>query len=153
LWLDEAQTHDERRRSEQIGEGREMSVRWDEVVNRAAVDIGETPSPLPQSVTRQSAGCIEVHLRLFGALACMSAERSFRLKLPITTTIADVLAIVGERLGEGFLAQVLDETGSKRRYCRLFVGGYSVEDLQTPLSATIDPSEIDIILLIVPEGG
>jgi hypothetical protein len=129
-----------------------MSVRWDAVVDRTAGSICETP-PLPRSAAEQSADLIEVHLQLFGALAWMSAERSIRLELATTATIADVLAIVGERLGDGFLAQVLDESGVKRRHCRLFVGGYPVEDLQTPLSATIDPSDIDIILLIAPEGG
>ena len=83
----------------------------------------------------------------------MSAEQSVRLKLPATATIADVLAIAGERLGEAFLARVLDETGAKRRHCRLFVGGYAIEDLQTALKAMPDPSEIDNILLIAPEGG
>ncbi len=127
-----------------------MNVRWDAVVDRAAVETGETPRP-PKLATGQ--GRIEVHVRLFGSLASHSAERSFRLALPAAATIADVLAAAGERLGEGFLAQVLDERGAKRRHCRLFVGGYPVEDLRTALGATPDPSEIDIILLIAPEGG
>ena len=130
-----------------------MSVRWDAVVNRAAGDVCTSLPPVPQSATRQDAGPLEVHVRLFGALASVSAERSVRLKLPATATIAEVLAIVGERLGEAFLARVLDETGAKRRHCRLFVGGYASEDLQTALHAMPDPSEIDIILLIAPEGG
>ena len=130
-----------------------MSVRWDAVVDRAAGIICEAPLPLPGSTTGQSAGRIEVRLQLFGALACTSTERSIRLELPNIATIAEALAIAGERLGDGFLAQVLDESGSKRRHCQLFVGGYPVEDLQTPLSAIIDPSDIDIILLIAPEGG
>ena len=33
------------------------------------------------------------------------------------------------------------------------VGGYPIENLQTALGATPDPREIDIILLIAPEGG
>jgi hypothetical protein len=61
--------------------------------------------------------------------------------------------MVGERLGEGFLAQVTDANGAKRRHCRLFVGGYPVEDLRTSLGAMPDPRDIDIILLIAPEGG
>ncbi len=130
-----------------------MSVRWDAVVDRAAADVRKTPPLLRESATRQTTGCIEVHVRLFGALASASTERSVRLALPFTATIADTLAVLGERLGEGFLAHVLDESGAKRRYCRLFVGGYPLEDLQTDLRATPDPSEIDIILLIAPEGG
>lgn len=129
-----------------------MSVRWDAVVDRTAAGICGTPVS-PQSAAGQSAGMIEVHLQLFGVLAWMSAERSVRLELTTTATIADVLAVAGERLGDWFLAQVLDETGAKRHHCRLFVGGHPVENLQTPLSATVDPSNMDIILLIAPEGG
>jgi len=98
-------------------------------------------------------GCVQVHVQLFGALASVCAERSLRLELPVNATIANVLAILGQRLGETFRSNVLDERGAMRRYCRLFVDGYSVEDLTAPLSATTDPTEIDIILLIAPEGG
>lgn len=130
-----------------------MNVRWDAVVDRAAVETRKTPPRPPKRATVQDAERIEVHVRLFGSLASHSAERSFRLALPATATIADVLVVVGERLGEGFLAQVTDENGAKRRHCRLFVGGFPIEDLQTALRATPDPSEIHIILLIAPEGG
>ena len=129
-----------------------MNVRWDAVVDRAAVAPRESLPP-PARPDRPCAERIEVHARLFGALASTSDQRSFRLQLPPTATIADALAVVGERLGEGFLAQVLDESGGKRRCCRLFVGGYAVEDLKTALGAAPDPREIDIILLIAPEGG
>ena len=129
-----------------------MNVRWDAVVDRAAVATRET-SPRRELATGPCADRIEVHARLFGALASTSDERSFRLQLPPTATVADVLTLLGERLGEGFLAQVLNESGGKRRCCRLFVGGYAVEDLTTALGAIPDPSEIDIILLIAPEGG
>lgn len=130
-----------------------MNVRWDAVVDLAAVESGKTPPRLPKHATAHDARRIEVHVRLFGSLASQSAERSFRLALPATARVADVLVVVGERLGEGFLAQVTDQNGAKRRHCRLFVGGYPIEDLQTALRATPDPSEIDIILLIAPEGG
>ena len=129
-----------------------MNVRWDAVVDRTAVDI-KTPPLLPWSASAQRAGCIQVHVQLFGALASVSAERSIRLQLPTTTTIADVLAILGERLGESFLTRVLDKTGAKHRHCRLFVGGYSVDDLQTPVDVAAEPTLIEIILLIAPEGG
>jgi hypothetical protein len=138
--------------SDRIGEEPDMNVRWDAVVDRAAVATRETPAP-PGRPVEPSAGGIEVHVRLFGALASTSAERSFRLGLAATATIADVVTLLGERLGDGFLAQVLNENGAKRRHCRLFVGGYPIENLQTALGATPDPREIDIILLIAPEGG
>jgi len=92
-------------------------------------------------------------MRLFGSLAALSAERSIRIDLPTCSTIADALKAVEQRLGVSFRMQVLDETGAKRRHCRLFVGGYAVEDLHTLLDGAADPTEIDIILLIAPEGG
>jgi hypothetical protein len=129
------------------------SVRWDAVVDRRAAQVRMTPSAGPAPVSTQSAGRIEVHVQLFGALASLQSERSVRFALPAGATIADVLARLGERLGDDFLDRVLDEAGAKRRHCRLFVAGYAVEDLQTPLHGSADPTEIDIILLIAPEGG
>ena len=135
-------------------EGRGMNVRWDAVVDRtAAGGIDKTPPPLPWSTSNQRTDCIQVHVQLFGALASVSAERSIRLQLPTTTTVADVLAILGERLGDSFLARVLTKTGAKHYHCRLFVDGYPVEDLQASLNVASEPTHIEIILLIAPEGG
>lgn len=130
-----------------------MSIRWDAVVDRSAQQVREAALRPSQRTRERGSGRIEVHVRLFGSLASPSSERSFRLALSAAATIADVLVAVGERLGDGFLAQVLDEAGAKRRHCRLFVGGFPIDDIDTPLAATCDPSEIDIILLIAPEGG
>ena len=130
-----------------------MSVRWDAVVDRGAVEIRNGPPPSPLSTSNCRAGSSHVHVQLFGALAAVSAERSIRLELPIAATIADVLAILGERLGEPFTARVLDWTGAKHRHCRLFVEGYPVENMQTPLCARSELTQIEIILLIAPEGG
>ncbi len=130
-----------------------MGIRWDAVVDPAAVAMVHGPPPTSNFVIDECTGCVQVHVQLFGALASVCAERSLRLELPVNATIGNVLAVLGERLGETFLSNVLDERGSKRRHCRLFVGGYSVEDLLAPLSTTTGPTEIDIILLIAPEGG
>jgi hypothetical protein len=94
-----------------------------------------------------------VQVRIFGVLAALCAERTIDCAVDGSGTLADVFAFLGKRLGEEFLAHVLDESGEKRRHCRLFVGGYPVDDLRTPLQSTSDPGEIDIILLIAPEGG
>ena len=131
-----------------------MNVRWDAVVDRAAtVDYYKIPPLLPRAENSQSAGNIRIHLQLFGALASLGAERSINLELPPPATIADVLDALKERFGELFFARVLDKAGAKHRYCRLFVDGYPIEDLQTLLGATANPIEIEIILLIAPEGG
>lgn len=132
-----------------------MNVRWDAVVDRAAsaVDYYKIPPLPPRAENSRPTGNIQMHLQLFGALASLSAERSIKLELPPPATVADVLAALKERLGEVFLTRVLDETGAKHRYCRLFVDGYPVEDMQTLIDATAHPIEIEIILLILPEGG
>jgi hypothetical protein len=132
-----------------------MSVRWDAVIDRAArvVDTRKAPPPVPCLVSKQLAGCVQVHVQLFGALASASAERLIQLELPTTATIADVVATLGERLGKPFLAVVQDGAGRKHRHCRLFVDGYPVEDMTTLLNATARPTQVEIILLIAPEGG
>jgi len=132
-----------------------MNVRWDAVVDRAAsaVDYYKIPPLSPRAENPQPVGNIQIHLQLFGALASLSVERSLKLELPAPATIADMLAALKERLGESFLARVLDNAGAKHRYCRLFVDGYPVEDLQTLIDVTAHPIEIEIILLIAPEGG
>ncbi len=128
-----------------------MGIRWDAVVDPATVD--EAPPPTPLVVLDPRIGRIAVEVRLFGALAATGAPRSIALELPPHATIAEVLARLGEHLGDSFLTHLIDETGAKRRHCRLFVGGYAVEDVGTPLAATADPSRIEIILLVAPEGG
>ena len=128
-------------------------VRWDAVIVPRTAGIENTPPPTTRAVVGRSTGSIQVHVRLFGSLAALSAERSIRIDLPTCSTIADALKAVEQRLGASFRMQVLDETGAKRRHCRLFVGGYAVEDLHTQLDGAVNLTEIDIILLIAPEGG
>ena len=131
-----------------------MNVRWDAVVDRAATAVDfKIPLRLPRAENPQPAGNIQIHLHLFGTLASFGVERSIKLELPPPATIADVLATLKERLGELFLARVLDKAGAKHRYCRLFVDGYPIEDLQTLIDVMASPVEVEIILLIAPEGG
>jgi len=145
-------------------------VRWDSVVDGTATAVGRNGMPLSlqrrpdkpgvddrdldkRDAGNRRSGSISVHVRLFGALASLSAERSASVQFSSGATLADVLAALGKRFGEPFLAAVLDPTGAKHRHCRLFVDGYVVEDLQRALAATDQPTEIEIILLIAPEGG
>jgi hypothetical protein len=86
-------------------------------------------------------------------LASASAERSFALELPHVATVGDVVATLQERLGEEFAASVTDETGAKRRSCRIFVDGAPVENLRTALWPAQEPTQIEFILLVAPEGG
>jgi hypothetical protein len=129
-----------------------MSVRWDAVVDRSRMNIAQTPPPA-RGVVDEDVGCIQVEVRLFGALASVSAERLITLELPARSTIADVIAPLCERLGEQFEAAVLDETQNKRSSCRLFVDGVPFESLRAPLRTNSQPTQIEIILLVAPEGG
>jgi len=128
------------------------NVRWDEVVDRSLVQPSMTPA-IQRSGNRQhvSANDVSVHVQLFGAWASVTIERTLNLVIPKPATVAAVIAVMGERLGDAFLTRVLDETGAKRRYCRLFVGGAPIEDLRTPIDA--DSIEIEMILLVAIEGG
>jgi molybdopterin converting factor small subunit len=130
-----------------------MSVRWDAVVNPAMVERHRAPPLIAPSVIDQNADNIRVRVQLFGALAALSGQQAVELGLPAGATVADVIAILADRLGETFPIYVIDATGAKRRHCRLFVAGYPVEDLQTQLHPASELTEIDIILLIAPEGG
>lgn len=128
-----------------------MSVRWDAVVDRSGIGIFDVPPP--RRTRGPDVGPIEAHVRLFGVLASVCAERSINLSLPAGATIADLLSALCERLGDDFRARVLDANGTKHRYCRLFVDGAPADSLAAPLGATTQLSEIEIILLIAPEGG
>jgi hypothetical protein len=132
-----------------------MNVRWDAVIDhRMIANLDEVPPPSPQCMLSvPGVGEIGVHVQLFGALASSSAERSIQLEVPCSATVADVLAALGSRLGESFLSRVLDRAGAKHRHCRLFIDGYAVEDLNFALPATGTPTQIEIILLVAPEGG
>jgi hypothetical protein len=131
-----------------------MNIRWDAVVDRSVADFGRIPSSLPtRSAVNQPERPTQARVQLFGALASLSAERTFVLEVNSVTTLADVFAFVGERIGDWFFAHVVDENGAKRKHCRVFVGGYPIEDLHVPLSATAGLCDIEIILLVAPEGG
>jgi molybdopterin converting factor small subunit len=134
-------------------EGRGMNIRWDAVVDPAAVERHRAAPRLWRPVIDPNADSIRVRVQLFGALAALSSQQAVQLALPAGATVADVIAMLGDRLGETFPTYVIDASGAKRRHCRLFVAGYPVEDLQTPLDPAIEPTEIEIILLISPEGG
>ena len=128
------------------------NVRWDEVVDRSLVQPSMTPAiQRPGNRQHESANDVSVHVQLFGAWASVTIERTLNLVIPKPATVAAVIAVMGERLGDAFLTRVLDETGAKRRYCRLFVGGVPIEDLRTPIDA--DSIEIEMILLVAIEGG
>jgi len=130
-----------------------MYVRWDAVIDRAAGAGGPICDPVPRNASPAVAGTIHADVQLFGALSSLSTERRIALALPSGATVADMLTVLGERLGKSLLAHVLDHAGRKHRHCRLFVDGYPIEDVNARLDPRAEPTNIEIILLIAPEGG
>jgi len=134
-------------------------VRWDTAVGAAAASAFKTSAfktdaqraqPMAAAASERP---VQIRVRLFGALAALCAQRSLNVELPGGSTLASLLAVLTRHYDPSFLIHIVDSGGAKRRHCRLFVSGSAVEDLQTRLYATTDPTEIDIILLIAPEGG
>jgi hypothetical protein len=132
-----------------------MNIRWDAVIDCQARAAGrsENPPPVLHAPDTLRAGNIQARVELYGVLASLSAARTIQLTLPATATIADMLTTLGESLGDGFLAHVLGPTGAKHRHCRLFVNGYPIEDMTLAIEAAAEPTQIEIILLVAPEGG
>jgi hypothetical protein len=128
------------------------NVRWDEVVDRTLVQPSIMPA-FQRSGDRQdeSAKDVSINVQLFGAWASVAVERTQNIIVPKPTTVGAVIAAMGERLGDAFVARVLDDTGAKRRYCRLFVSGVPIDDMRTPIDA--DSVDIEMILLVAIEGG
>lgn len=134
-----------------LSRGARSNVRWDDVVDSTLVRSAATPAVQRRSDEDGLARDVRVHVQLFGALASIATERTPNLVVPKPATVGDVVTALGERLGDAFLARVLDETGVKHRYCRLFVAGVPIDDLRTPIDA--DSIEIEMILLAALEGG
>jgi molybdopterin converting factor small subunit len=132
-----------------------MSIRWDAVVDRKAAshDAPAPPPRRPAGAAHLGADRVRARVRLFGALASISRQSMLEFEFRPGDSVGDVVARLGEQLGEAVLSHLLDQSGAKRRHCRLFVDGYPVEDLRSALAPTANPTEIDIILLVAPEGG
>ena len=129
----------------------QSNVRWDDVVDSTLIQSMMAPAVPQRRDEDGRAGDVRVHVQLFGALASIATERTLDLVVPKPVTVATVVAAMGERLGEAFLARVVDAAGMKQRYCRLFVAGAQIEDLRTPIGA--DSVGIEMILLVAIEGG
>lgn len=129
----------------------QSNVRWDDVVDSTLIQSLVTPAVLQRQDEDGRSSDVRVHVQLFGALASVTTERTLDIVVPKPTTIGAIVAALGERLGEVFLARVLDKAGMKQRYCRLFVAGMQFEDLRTPIDT--DSIEIEMILLVAIEGG
>lgn len=127
------------------------NIRWDDVVDSTLVKPWVLPAGQRLRDQDEATGEISVRVRLFGALASVATKRTLHFVVAMPATVAAVVTALGERLGDAFLARVLDEAGAKQRYCRLFLAGVQIEDLQTPIDG--GSVAIDMILLVAIEGG
>jgi hypothetical protein len=75
------------------------------------------------------------------------------LHFPTGFSARNAIEAMAARCGPALLDQVLDAEGSLLRYCRVFVNGLPVEDLDTALAADGPAVEIEMILLMGYEGG
>ena len=96
---------------------------------------------------------VTVRVWLFGALSALAPERPLVLCLAAGFTAGEVIARLGERLGDEFVSRVLSAPGEKFSHCRVFVDGYAVERLDAPIPTGGATAEVELILMIAPEGG
>jgi len=100
----------------------------------------------PAAATRR------VQVSLFGALGVHCRERPLLVDVPVGATVAEVIEVLGRRLGSAFLEDVLETTGEKCRCCRIFVNGSLVE-LEARLPAGSAAAKVEFIVLTAFEGG
>lgn len=93
-----------------------------------------------------------VHVSLFGGLGIYCRERPLVVDVPAEATVADVIDVLGRRLGSAFLDSVMESSGERNRCCRIFVNGSRVE-LEARLPAGGSTPEIELIVLTAFEGG
>lgn len=130
-----------------------MTTRWDHVVDRGATRGAQRcelacPDPLAASNTQ-----VVVNAWLYGALGSCAVERPIVLSLPGAFSVGDLLAALGQRCGERFLARVIDRHGRKSSYCRVFVDGLPIDDLDGAAQAGPGPAQVEVILVMGIEGG
>jgi hypothetical protein len=111
-------------------------------------------APLQDSAEAPGGGpAVKVTVWLFGELAMALDERTVTLEFPAGFTAGDVVKAMGERLGQGFMDQVMHTDDEKMACLRIFVDGLPVEDLTYPLEIEGEAAEVEMILLPAAEGG
>ncbi len=127
-----------------------MGVRWDAVVEPTRA---QPVQALPQPSGSDAADGVRAQVRLFGGLAAMNPQRSLLIELAAGATMGDVLTALSAELVPAAMGLIVDDSGAKRRSCRIFLNGGAADDMHLPLQAEGDPAQVDIILLVSPEGG
>jgi molybdopterin converting factor small subunit len=93
-----------------------------------------------------------VSVSLFGALSRHCRERPLLVEVPLGATVAEVIEVLGRRLGSAFLEDVRETTGEKFRTCRIFVNGTRVE-FEARLPGGNAVPKVELIVLTAFEGG
>ncbi len=136
-------------------QGSSGKVRWDAVVDcRPAAQALEPVIPRQPAAAAQCGGdSVAVKVWLYGTLADEKLPRPLELQLAAAATVASIIPELGLRLGEDFLAKVLDRDGRKFNQCLVFVDGVKLDALDVPLRRDRAAVEMEMILLTVTEGG
>ncbi len=130
-----------------------MTTRWDHVVDRGATrgpPQGAVARPDLQAASNAS---VVVNAWLYGALGSCAVERPIVLSLPGAFSVGELLAALGQRCGERFLERVIDRHGRKSSYCRVFVDGLPIDNLDGAAQAGPGPAQVEVILVMGIEGG
>lgn len=93
-----------------------------------------------------------VSVSLFGALSRHCRERPLLVEVPVGATVAEVIEVLGCRLGSAFLEDVRETSGEKFRTCRIFVNGTRVE-FEARLPGGTAAPKVELIVLTAFEGG
>jgi hypothetical protein len=104
------------------------------------------PGGAPAAATRR------VYVSLFGALGVHCRERPLLVEVPVGATVAEVIEVLGRRLGSAFLEDVMETSREKFRCCRIFVNGTRV-GLEARLPGGSATPEVELIVLTAFEGG
>jgi hypothetical protein len=120
---------------------------------QAEAKVAPAKGEFPAAAAADAAPAIEVEVWLFGLLSAVSDERPVRLSLPAGSSVADVLAVLGERFGGAHLDQVKDGSGGLLASCRVFVDSAPCDDIAQPIAAEGAPATVELILLKSFEGG
>jgi len=105
-----------------------------------------SPGDAPAAATRR------MYVSLFGALGLHCRERPLLVDVPVGATVAEVIEVLGRRLGPAFLEGVMETTREKSRCCRIFVNGSQVE-LEARLPGGNAAPRVELIVLTAFEGG
>lgn len=110
-----------------------------------------TESSLAPCPTTAQAPILKVWL--FGNLAPVANCRNFIVPLEAPTTLRAFLDEMAERFGPAFRERVMQENGELYSYCRIFLNGFPVSDLDDSIDPKNGVANLELIVLSSLEGG